>query len=65
MSFAQTAVAPSVGNGTAGSPYEIATWENLYWLSQNQSQWTKHYIQTADIDLATASPAINTWDGGK
>ena len=61
---AQTAIAPAAGNGTESSPYEIATWENLYWLSQNQGQWTKHYIQTADIDLSTAVPAIATWNGG-
>jgi len=60
---AQTAVAPS-GSGTVGSPYQITNWQNLYWISQNSAQWSKYYIQTADIDFAEASPAINTWASG-
>lgn len=63
VSMGQTAVAPT-GSGTSGSPYQIATWQNLYWISQNSAQWNKHYIQTADIDFAEASPAINTWASG-
>lgn len=30
---AQTAIVPSVGNGSVNQPYQIATWQNLYWLS--------------------------------
>jgi hypothetical protein len=63
--FAQTPVAPNIGNGTSDSPYQIATWQNLYWITQDNSRLTKYYIQTADIDLATADPAINTWNGGQ
>ena len=63
VSMGQTAVAPS-GSGTSGSPYQIATWQNLYWISQNSARWASHYIQTADIDFAEASPAINTWANG-
>ncbi len=63
--IAQTEVAPSVGDGSEGSPNEIATWENLYWISQNSSEWGKHYKQTADIDLSAASPSINTWDSNQ
>ncbi|MBX2975240.1 MAG: T9SS type A sorting domain-containing protein [Ignavibacteriaceae bacterium] len=59
----QTAVAPA-GSGTSGDPYRIATWQNLYWISQNSAQWNKYYIQTADIDFTTADPAINTWASG-
>ena len=62
---AQTATAPSTGDGSSGTPYEIATWENLYWISQDISRWNKHYIQTADIDLSTASPAITGWDSNQ
>ncbi len=62
---AQTAVAPPAGNGSAGSPYEIATWQNLYWLSQNSDKWGKHFIQTTDIDFNDATPTIATWDGGQ
>ncbi len=64
--LAQTATAPSSGNGTAGSPYQIATWQNLYWISQNSSEWSsgKYFIQTANIDLTATDPAINTWNSG-
>lgn len=62
---AQTADAPLIGDGTLLSPYEIASWENLYWISQNSAQWDKYFIQTADIDLSIANPAINTWDSNK
>lgn len=61
----QTATAPSTGDGSSGSPYQIATWQNLYWLSQNSAHWNDYYIQTANIDLNSASPAINTWDSNK
>ena len=61
--LAQTAVAPS-GSGTSINPYQIASWQNLYWISQNSAQWSKYYVQTADIDFAEASPAINTWASG-
>lgn len=65
--MAQTATKPE-GSGTESNPYQIATWQNLYWLSQqkdNFQEWEKSYIQTADIDFADAQPAINTWNGGK
>ncbi|MEZ5104274.1 MAG: T9SS type A sorting domain-containing protein [Draconibacterium sp.] len=63
---AQTAVAPSVGDGFSEvTAYEISTWENLYWISQNASEWDKYYIQTADIDFADADPAITTWDASQ
>ncbi|ACF14322.1 filamentous haemagglutinin family outer membrane protein [Chloroherpeton thalassium ATCC 35110] len=55
------ATAPTVGDGSQGSPYEIETFANLYWLSQNSDKWDKHYIQTADIDASATSGL----DGGK
>ena len=58
--FSQTATAPSLGDGTEGSPYEIATLDNLYWLSQNSAEWGKYFIQTADIDAS----ATVSWDSG-
>jgi hypothetical protein len=63
--MAQTAITPAVGDGSQGSPYEIQTWENLYWLSQNKQEWDKYFIQTADIDFADATPPITEWDDGK
>jgi len=48
----QTATAPAAGDGTSGNPYQIATLDNLYWLSQSDTAWDKNYIQTADINAA-------------
>lgn len=64
---AQTAVFPSSGNGTPEDPFQISTWQNLYWLSQANGYWKSsyHFIQTADIDFADANPAINTWNYGR
>ncbi len=59
--ISQTATAPSTGDGSSGNPYQIASWENLYWVSQNSSHWNDYYTQTANIDFNSASPAINTW----
>ncbi|PTN32232.1 GLUG motif-containing protein [Desulfonatronum sp. SC1] len=61
--LAQTATQPA-GSGTAGNPYRIASLENLYWISQNSGEWDKIFKQTANIDFADATPAINTWDSG-
>ena len=52
---AQTAVPPASGIGSIGNPYQIATLDNLYWITQNETEWNKHYIQTADIDAASTS----------
>jgi hypothetical protein len=68
-------IPPALGDGTSANPYQIATIENLYWLSQNSSVWTgKYFKQTADIDLAAISnwmpigsgfvPFTGTYDGG-
>jgi hypothetical protein len=57
--FGQTSTPPSnVGDsdaGTSSNPYQIATLNNLYWLSQNSSYWGKCFIQTADINASTTS----------
>ncbi len=58
---AQTAELP-LGNGTVTNPYQITTWQNLYWMTQNSNQWDKQYVQTADITLPED---INTWDNGQ
>jgi len=54
----QTSSPPTNGDGSMGNPYEIATLDNLYWLSQTSSKWNKHFIQTADIDAT----ATSSWD---
>jgi hypothetical protein len=66
---AQTAVAPSVGNGTEANPYQIASLENLYWIAASNTvvpnpnqtvRWSRNYIQIADID---ASETENWFEG--
>jgi antibiotic biosynthesis monooxygenase (ABM) superfamily enzyme len=57
---AQVSTPPASGDGSAGNPYQIATLDNLYWLSQNSAQWGKNYLQTADIDAT----ATSGWAGG-
>ena len=49
------------GSGTVEDPYQIATLDDLYWLSTNSSVWNKNFIQTADID---ASATADWPDGG-
>ncbi|OAN64105.1 hypothetical protein A8B79_14010 [Balneola sp. EhC07] len=57
--YSQTAIAPS-GSGTSGSPYQISSLENLYWISQNTSSWNSYFEQTADIDASSTA----NWDDG-
>ena len=56
--IAQTATAPSSGDGSSGDPYQIATLNNLYWITQNSGEWDTYYIQTANIDASSSS----SWD---
>ena len=35
------------------NPYEIDSFSDLWWISQDESRWDKHYIQTADIDASS------------
>ncbi len=52
--LAQTATAPS-GSGIPADPYQIATLNNLYWITQNSSCWGSYFVQTADIDASGSS----------
>lgn len=56
----QTATPPALGDGTSGNPYQIATLENLYWITTDNANLALHYIQTANIDAA----ATSTWFAG-
>ncbi len=47
-----SAIAPTAGNGTESSPYEIATLANLRWLSETSDVWGSYFIQTTDIDAS-------------
>ena len=55
---AQTSVTPT-GSGTQTDPYLISNIDNLYWVTQNNTEWDKYYLQTADIDASTTS----SWPG--
>ncbi len=49
----------SGGDGTSGSPYQIANLTDLKFLSEQYYDWSKYFIQTANID-ATATSGWNT-----
>ena len=53
--LAQTATAPSFGNGAPDSSYQISTLEHLFWITENTDKWDKSYIQTANIDAFSTS----------
>lgn len=42
------------GSGTEIDPYLIETFEHLVWITKDDTNWSYHYLQTADID---ASPS--------
>ena len=52
---------PPSGLGTEVSPYQVATLDNLLWISTNNSSWSasSYIIQTADIDAS----ATSDWNG--
>ena len=56
--LAQTGTAPSFGDGSSGNPYQISTLNHLFWITENDDRWDKHYIQTANIDAFSTS----SWD---
>ena len=58
--LAQTATVPVNGDGTSSNPYQIASLENLYWLTSTSSAWSKSFIQTTDIDASGTA----TWTNG-
>ncbi len=48
------------GSGTENDPYQIATLDNLLWMSTNNESWSSYFIQTADIDAS----ATHEWNDG-
>ena len=52
---------PPTGAGTSGDPYQIATLDNLLWVSTNDTSWSSDFVQTAVIDASDTS----TWPGGE
>jgi hypothetical protein len=43
---------PPEGEGTSENPYQIATLSNLYWIGTATQNFSKHYIQTANINAS-------------
>lgn len=48
------------GSGTSGSPYQIGTLAELFWISQHSASWSSYFEQTANIDASITSG----WDVG-
>jgi hypothetical protein len=46
------------GSGTDVDPYLVATVDNILWIQANDTEWDKHYKQTADITLSSISPWV-------
>ncbi|MBI9015819.1 MAG: PASTA domain-containing protein [Phycisphaerae bacterium] len=64
--FSATATAFDGGNGSEADPYQIATAEQLINLGQTTADYDKHFILTADIDLAGYTfdeAVIRSFDG--
>ncbi len=48
------------GSGTGSSPYLIEQLTDLWWISVHSDEWSKVYLQTADIDASDTE----TWYDG-
>jgi hypothetical protein len=40
---------PFAGEGTPSAPFQVSTAKELYFLSQVDTMWNRHYVQTAEI----------------
>ncbi len=56
-------VEPPAGEGTTDDPFLIATLENLYWITENDSRWAYHYMQVADIDALETNRWFSLHEG--
>lgn len=48
------------GSGTVNDPYQINSLDDLKTLSETPTDWSKHFIQTKNIDASET----NSWNGG-
>ena len=44
----------SGGSGTSGDPYKIGNKADLKYLSEHSGEWSKHFIQTVDIEFSNS-----------
>lgn len=49
------------GNGSSGAPFQISDLNQLYKLSNDNSNWDKYFVQTANIDASSSA----SWNGGQ
>lgn len=56
--------AAPAGTGTSSDPYKITSLNDLFWLSQNSSEWGKYFIQTTNIDATPTSSNTFEWNSG-
>lgn len=63
IEFSTYPIAPvqPLGTGTALAPYQIATLNNLFWISVTPDAWGKNFEQIDDIDAADTK----NWYAGK
>mgnify|MGYP001373281689 CR=1 FL=1 len=36
--LSQSGVIPSIGDGTSGAPYQVASWQNLLWIAEDATR---------------------------
>ena len=63
FTFSTKAQVQPAGSGTEADPYQIATLDNLLWMSTNSGSWSNgtYFIQTANIDAT----GTQNWNGGE
>lgn len=59
--LAAQAYSGPAGSGTREDPYQVATLDDLAWISRTPASWDKHFVQTAEIDAS----ATKAWDDGR
>lgn len=43
------------GTGTEEDPYQVSDLSNLEWISDNDTEWNKYFVQTSDIDASATA----------
>lgn len=52
---------PGTGSGTSVSPYQVSNMSHLTWIGQNDKDWGRYFIQTANIDASSTSDGGSGW----
>jgi hypothetical protein len=59
--FTEVSQNKPAGQGTEADPYQIASLDNLKWVSSDSSSWDAYFKQTQDIDASSTQ----SWNNGK